>query len=1253
MVCRLQLASTALSVVQAVNWAQLSGNLAQNVATSAQVPWSQRWGSAVVVAPQSLALRGASQATTRVWLLGGDDFAQPLTYDAWSAPGGVTDPIAAASTWPFSRINVAHVVGSGGLRNDVWLWATDGVPGPASWRATTDGLVAEAVWTRIGFEVSSSIATGVATPTGLQPDVSTILWGGGYREWLCCTGDGTNFPCHSTECPSYHGAAAVTSNVRWSPRRSHGAVAVSIVGPSDSALGSGSRIVLMGGRARSLEEMPACDAVGGLPLTFYAGVATTVPPPSTATPTFGAAAAIDARRALSAIRQAARARQQKMKRDAVNLARGGDVAADPLRAVRRSSAQRSRAGSAALRFDAASAVTEVSVNDSHRSLAVTLPFQYTHEVSLLVSDVWSSTDGVDWQLVNPGCYVLQIELAVAPGTAMQQCAADADCFAKRLGNTACVRGMCVCRHWSPREQFALAANSSGALLLSGGVTVVQDAADRCGPLLCGGVGRPVVLRDVWASVDGGARWVQLTPLAPWAARAEHSMVFTPGITGGVDVAWLVAGGDVARALPQGVDGGGGGSRVFADIWASLDGGVTWRASGVPPWSARRGSALVANGSTLWLIAGETQVSLPRVVASPDAAIQAALAAGMASPNVATRGTTGADATAEAYGAAAEVTLVVDAVRAKLPFGTGATGEVALGNGWLTVPLSDVWVADVADFITALGPLSPSAVPSLVWTRDDGDDGVAAGAAEQRSPFHPRHSILPGGAPPASTSANVSAHTVALLAIANVTTWAQLAYISPGVLAPLLYALSNSGGNSSSTTVADVCALRALALTLLRRCAVHAGAAGGSELLLGPALDIGPQESGALIIAEADAVCNAALPLGHTLSQPADTDVDVVCSQRFAPRSGRPAAFVAGSNIFVVGGRARRWWYDADVWYRDAQAPTTQLFSKPVDGTSDSTFEFACDEPACAFECRLNDQSAVVGSGSWASCSSPFRAVAAVLAATAQLSLRFEVRAVDPAGNRDRAPVSYSWSYKPSPPLVIILPIFAALGVLLIIAYLLHRRWRASALLLRYLRTRAAGRMRRARERGISHRAGTLKGVGIAPAPRSTGASAPYDNLSGADPRAAVGAITVAAMPSVLGSRIRGKNGGGTATTSHRRRGRGRGGSPRAIGLEDETVTDLEAPSSLRRRSSVTAAQGGDSSGRFGGRSSHGAATASRFVAWTAAPATATAQALPLLTPAAAACVATGKGLLFQRGRAIPLAPVITERELEDRTALKR
>src|SRR5207244_6317336 len=94
------------------------------------------------------------------------------------------------------------------------------------------------------------------------------------------------------------------------------------------------------------------------------------------------------------------------------------------------------------------------------------------------------------------------------------------------------------------------------------------------------------------------------------------------------------------------------------------------------------------------------------------------------------------------------------------------------------------------------------------------------------------------------------------------------------------------------------------------------------------------------------------------------------------------------------------------WTVDLTAPDTTLGTHPANPSDNTTpnFTFSSSETGSTFECRMDG-------GSWSSCTSPDT----ISPALADGSHTFDVRAIDPAGNTDATPASYTWIVDTGPP----------------------------------------------------------------------------------------------------------------------------------------------------------------------------------------------------------------------------------------------
>lgn len=217
---------------------------------------------------------------------------------------------------------------------------------------------------------------------------------------------------------------------------------------------------------------------------------------------------------------------------------------------------------------------------------------------------------MSWDIANVGCYEIhQEDLTVWPydvtapeyrggksgrtndaGSRVSTCSSDADCVAARLGDAKCVRGACVCQHWSPRERHA-AAEFDDALYVVGGQTTVSR--HLCAKLACGENYR-VWLNDIWRSDDRGRTWVQVVKNAPWTPRADH------GLAVGGGYMWI-AGGRTADVDVYASD------TLLNDVWVTRN-GVDWSVNGsVVGWEPRCTHELQYVKGKLYVIGGQVKV----------------------------------------------------------------------------------------------------------------------------------------------------------------------------------------------------------------------------------------------------------------------------------------------------------------------------------------------------------------------------------------------------------------------------------------------------------------------------------------------------------------------------------------------------------------------------------------------------------------------------------------------------------------------
>jgi hypothetical protein len=168
-------------------------------------------------------------------------------------------------------------------------------------------------------------------------------------------------------------------------------------------------------------------------------------------------------------------------------------------------------------------------------------------------DVWSSYDGVHWQLVTASAA------------------------------------------WAPRFGMAVDTMANPGGLDDPGIMIVSGGGSYTGA-------GEVMYNDVWTSIDG-QDWRLASADAGWTPRARHAMASLRGPEGNATL-WLAGGEEV-----------GGGTR--RDVWYSDDAGATWQLdSGSAPWLDRAGHAMVRYRGQLFLAAGRTSAFMNVDLAQP-------------------------------------------------------------------------------------------------------------------------------------------------------------------------------------------------------------------------------------------------------------------------------------------------------------------------------------------------------------------------------------------------------------------------------------------------------------------------------------------------------------------------------------------------------------------------------------------------------------------------------------------------------------
>jgi hypothetical protein len=187
------------------------------------------------------------------------------------------------------------------------------------------------------------------------------------------------------------------------------------------------------------------------------------------------------------------------------------------------------------------------------------------------SDVWSSADGINWDLVTENA-----------------------AFGKRRSNQAVsfLEKIWLIPGWGPVEGLKAEVWSS-----TNGQDWKKEVAKAPWPVreghelivfqnklwLIGGVDYDSrkTMNDVWSSADG-INWEQVVFTAPWSGRWDHEVAVFK------DKLWLIGGMDLD-------------DNVFSDVWSSVD-GINWElVTNTPPWQTRQGHEAVVFNDIIWIL----------------------------------------------------------------------------------------------------------------------------------------------------------------------------------------------------------------------------------------------------------------------------------------------------------------------------------------------------------------------------------------------------------------------------------------------------------------------------------------------------------------------------------------------------------------------------------------------------------------------------------------------------------------------------
>ncbi|HVF09722.1 MAG TPA: cadherin-like beta sandwich domain-containing protein, partial [Abditibacteriaceae bacterium] len=186
----------------------------------------------------------------------------------------------------------------------------------------------------------------------------------------------------------------------------------------------------------------------------------------------------------------------------------------------------------------------------------------------LVSDVWSSSDGKDWNNTGsiPSPAGINVPVNFVHDGRMWVSSNDGKLFASSDG-----------REWTvvTDEAPCLPRYGAGSAVFAGRMWIL------------GGTGSGTAFNDVWSSSDG-VRWTQELDAAPWSRRQLFGNVVVHD-----NKLWVIGGG-LTHYQPF---------KAYRDVWCSTDGREWIEVTGEAPWPARIWSCCIVSRGRLWLLGG--------------------------------------------------------------------------------------------------------------------------------------------------------------------------------------------------------------------------------------------------------------------------------------------------------------------------------------------------------------------------------------------------------------------------------------------------------------------------------------------------------------------------------------------------------------------------------------------------------------------------------------------------------------------------
>jgi len=186
----------------------------------------------------------------------------------------------------------------------------------------------------------------------------------------------------------------------------------------------------------------------------------------------------------------------------------------------------------------------------------------------LVSDVWSSTNGDEWQQTGEIAAPAGINIPVtfAYDGKMWVSSNDGHLFASSDGT-----------QWQLVSDNlpCLPRYGAGCAVFAGRMWILGGAADG------------TAYNDVWSSTDG-IEWTQEVAVAPWSRRQLFGNVVVHD-----NKLWIIGGG-LTNYQPF---------KAYRDIWCSADGREWIQVSDEAPWPARIWSSCAVYRNRIWLLGG--------------------------------------------------------------------------------------------------------------------------------------------------------------------------------------------------------------------------------------------------------------------------------------------------------------------------------------------------------------------------------------------------------------------------------------------------------------------------------------------------------------------------------------------------------------------------------------------------------------------------------------------------------------------------